>query len=66
VPPTGREPDPLPEHIVRSLMSAGLSPTTAKAMAAWKAREVLDLLAEELPTPRRPRRRPLRSPGGTL
>ncbi len=35
---------PPPAPIVAALVRAGLSPATAQAMEAWKAREVLDLL----------------------
>ncbi|HKR99618.1 MAG TPA: hypothetical protein VJU79_08900 [Candidatus Dormibacteraeota bacterium] len=66
MPKPAPDPDPASEHVLRSLMSAGVSQKTARAMAGWKAREVLDLLNDEGPPKRPPRRRPLRSQGGTI
>ena len=40
---------PLPDDVVRSLVSAGLSSSTVQAMEGWKAREVLELLRDHAP-----------------
>lgn len=55
---------PPPDDVIRSLTSAGLSPSTVRAMEWWKAREVLELLRPDLgnPGPGGPGARPVLHP----